>query len=116
MKTQLTHIRINVSDINKSLKWYEEVLGFENDGGWPLDKPTYYDFITGTGATFAIMEVKTEKSYGRLNFHCEDVDGLWNQLKDRVTVVEPLFNTSYGTRKFTIADPDGNELGFCMTA
>jgi predicted enzyme related to lactoylglutathione lyase len=27
-------------------------------------------------------------------------------------VIEPLFNTPYGTRKFTIRDPDGNELGF----
>ena len=34
----------------------------------------------------------------------------------RRTVVEPLFDTPYGTRKFTIADPDGNELGFVGTA
>jgi uncharacterized glyoxalase superfamily protein PhnB len=27
-------------------------------------------------------------------------------------VVEPLFDTPYGTRKFTVRDPDGNELGF----
>jgi len=27
-------------------------------------------------------------------------------------VIAPLFTTPYGTRKFTIADPDGNELGF----
>jgi len=33
-------------------------------------------------------------------------------VKDNATVVEPLFDTAYGTRKFTIADPDGNELGF----
>jgi len=31
---------------------------------------------------------------------------------DRVRVVEALFTTSYGSRKFTIADPDGNEIGF----
>jgi hypothetical protein len=34
------------------------------------------------------------------------------RLKDQVRVVEALFTTEYGTRKFTIADPDGNELGF----
>ena len=27
-------------------------------------------------------------------------------------VVEALFDTPYGTRKFTVKDPDGNELGF----
>lgn len=112
MKTCLNHVRVNVSDINKSLKWYEEVLGFENDGGWPLDNPTYYDFVSEGGAKFAIMEVKEEKSHGRLNFHVDNVDELWERLKDKVQVVEPLFNTPWGTRKFTIADWDGNELGF----
>jgi hypothetical protein len=27
-------------------------------------------------------------------------------------VIESLIDTPYGTRKFTIRDPDGNELGF----
>jgi uncharacterized glyoxalase superfamily protein PhnB len=48
----------------------------------------------------------------RFNFTVDDPEELWVELKDRVTVVEPLFDTPYGTRKFTIADPDGNELGF----
>ena len=48
----------------------------------------------------------------RFNFTVDDPDDLWNRLKDDVTVVEPLFDTGYGTRNFTIADPDGNELGF----
>ena len=46
------------------------------------------------------------------NFTVDDPDALWEQLKGAVTVIEPLFDTAYGTRKFTIADPDGNELGF----
>lgn len=43
----------------------------------------------------------------------EEVDWFWEQLKNRVTVIEPIHATPWGTRKFTIADPDGNELGFC---
>ena len=43
------------------------------------------------------------------------VDWYTTVWKDRATVVEPLFDTPYGTRKFTIADPDGNELGFVRT-
>ncbi len=38
----------------------------------------------------------------------------WEQLKDKVEIIEPLFDTPYGTRKFTIKDLDGNELGFCQ--
>ena len=32
--------------------------------------------------------------------------------RERADVVEQLIDTPYGTRKFTIRDPDGNELGF----
>jgi predicted enzyme related to lactoylglutathione lyase len=112
MKTRLNHVRINVYDINRALKWYEEILGFQNDGGWPLDNPKYYDFVSEEGAKFAIMEVESEKSYGRLNFDVENVDELWEAVKSKVDIVEPLFDTPWGTRKFTIKDLDGNELGF----
>ena len=51
-------------------------------------------------------------SAGRFNFSVRDVDAWWEKLRDRAEVVEPLFDTPYGTRKFTVRDPDGNELGF----
>lgn len=47
-----------------------------------------------------------------MNFEVDDVDGWWRKLGEDVDVLEPLMNTPYGTRKFTIRDPDGNELGF----
>ncbi len=113
MKTRLTHVRVNVSDLERSIAWYEGVLGFENDGGWPPEKPTYMQFRAAEGAVFSIMEMESsKKSYGRLNFVVENVDELWDRLKDKVEIVEPLFDTPYGTRKFTIMDVDGNELGF----
>jgi uncharacterized glyoxalase superfamily protein PhnB len=112
MKTRLNHVRVNVSDINTALKWYQEILGFECDSGWPPENPTYYDFTSEEGATFAIMEVKDEKSHGRLNFNVDEVEELWQKLKDKVEIVEPIFDTPWGTKKFTIKDLDGNELGF----
>jgi uncharacterized glyoxalase superfamily protein PhnB len=112
MKTRLNHVRVNVYDINEALKCYEEILGFENDGGWPPENPTYYDFVSEDGAKFAIMEVKSDNSHGRLNFQVDNVDELWNRLKDKVEIVEPLFDTPWGTRKFTIKDLDGSELRF----
>jgi predicted enzyme related to lactoylglutathione lyase len=77
---------------------------------WPPDAPNYAHFMTHSGATFAVMEA--EGRGGRFNFTVDDPDALWNQVKGLAIVVEPLFDTPYGTRKFTIADPDGNELGF----
>ena len=48
----------------------------------------------------------------RINVSDFNVDAWWEKLRDRAEVVEPLFDTPYGTRKFTVKDPDGNELGF----
>lgn len=62
---------------------------------------------------FSVLEAEPVPTGARVNFDVEHVDALWERLKDLVEVVEPLFDTTYGTRKFTIRDLDGNELGFC---
>ena len=110
MHTRLDHVRANVASLGRAVEWYTTVLGFEVESYWPPDQPTYAHFTSGGGATFAVMEA--DGRGGRFNFSVDDPDALWNELKDRAPVIEPLFDTAYGTRKFTIADPDGNELGF----
>lgn len=110
MKTRLEHARANVVDLDAALDWYTTVLGFEIDALWPPDRPTYAHFKMGSGAVFAIQEA--DGRGGRFNFTIEDPDEMWHRVKDGVAVIEELFTTEYGTRKFTIADPDGNELGF----
>lgn len=114
MKTRLNHVRINVKDLFRSIEWYENVLGFKTDGKpYPADNPVYIGFERDEGATFSIMVDTGVPSHGRFNFDVFHVDEFWEKIKDKVEVVEPLFDTPYGTRKFTIKDPDGNELGFC---
>ncbi|MCI9553041.1 MAG: VOC family protein [Acutalibacter sp.] len=110
---KLGHVKLGVSDLKRSLEWYTQILGFEVDSYWPKEKPNYYDF-KGSGATFSIGQAEHGGIYhgGRINFEVDDVGGLWEKLKDKATVVEPIWDTPWGTRKFTIADPDGNELGF----
>lgn len=113
MRTELSHARANVADLTRSVEWYTTVLGFEVEAYWPPDAPTYAHFAADGGAIFAVMEA--DGRGGRFNFTVADPDALWEQLRDRVTVVEALFDTAYGTRRFTIADPDGNELGFVQS-
>ncbi|MDH3684911.1 MAG: VOC family protein [Myxococcales bacterium] len=112
MKTRLTHARANVRDLAAAIRWYTEVLGFELESTWPPQNPNYAHFIAGEGAVFGIMAVDPVPCGGRFNFSVDDVDELWSRLGSRAPVVEALFDTAYGTRKFTIQDPDGNELGF----
>jgi catechol 2,3-dioxygenase-like lactoylglutathione lyase family enzyme len=112
MKTILTHVRINVSDVQRAAQWYVEVLGFEISVRYPEDNPYYISFEARGGADFSIQQDEAYPSKGRCNFLTSNLEKLWESLKDKVTVVEELHSTPYGVTKFTIADPDGNELGF----
>ncbi|MFD1021006.1 VOC family protein [Thalassobacillus hwangdonensis] len=112
MEIYLDHVRVNVSNLHQGIEWYEGTLGFKVTGHWPPENPNYAHFETGKGAIFAIMETDPSPSHGRLNFKVENVDHYWDQVADKVEILEDLFETPYGTKKFTIKDPDGNELGF----
>lgn len=112
MQTRLTHVRANVRNLQQAIEWYSQILGFEIEGYWPPDDPTYAAFVSQEGAAFSVMEAEPVPTGARFNFCFKGVDTLWESLKDKVQVVEPLFDTPYGTRKFTIRDLDGNELGF----
>jgi predicted enzyme related to lactoylglutathione lyase len=108
---RLMHVRVNVSDFDRSVAWYESILGLTAEAHWPPDNPVYAHFNTG-GAQFAISVLAPAPGAARFNFSVDDVDQWWERLRDRADVVEPLYDTPYGTRKFTVSDPDGNELGF----
>lgn len=112
MKTNLQHVRANISNLDQSIKWYTEVLGFELDSVWPPEKPNYADFLSEEGTvTFSVMVDSVGGSSARFNFDVKDVDAEWNRLKDIAEVVEEIMDTPYGTRKFAVADPDGNVIG-----
>ena len=108
---RLEHVRVNVSDFRRALTWYESILVLPARSHWPPEDPKYAHFDTG-GAQFAISELDPVPAAGRYNFSVIDVDSWWAKLRDRAEVVEELYDTPYGSRKFTIKDPDGNELGF----
>ncbi len=110
MRTRLEHAWANVADLGRAIEWYTTVLGFELEARWPPEHPHYAHFHCDRGAVFAIQEAPGRG--GRFNFTVDDPDALWEWLRGRVTIIEELFDTPYGSRKFTIADPDGNELGF----
>lgn len=112
MKTRLTHVRANVSDLEKAIEWYERILGFKVIGRWPKSSPVYAHFEMDGGAVFSIFVSERHPSNARFNFSVTEVERLWELLRDKVDVIEPLYETSYHVRKFTIRDPDGNELGF----
>ena len=47
-----------------------------------------------------------------VNFDVQEIESLWNRIRDKVEVEAELGETPWGSYKFIIRDPDGCRLGF----
>ncbi len=105
-----------VQDIEKSIKFYQEKLGFEVTFTWK--NPVEYAVLKG-GDQVAIHLTKREDKlqpspvHTALYIFVHDVDDLYTDLNQRgVEILTPLGDRDYYMRDFDIKDPDGYILCF----
>src|SRR5512133_724797 len=105
---KLAGITRTVASLEKSRQFYEETLGFERDAFYA---PTQWQSYKCQDSTyFAVGE--GPGSTNQISFTLADVEALWERIKDKVEVINPLEQTPWGTYRFVIRDPDGNLLAF----
>ncbi len=111
---------IHVLDVRATVDWYQSIGFTVND--------TYSD--DGDGLSFAMLSFgKSEVMFnegGRtstedrrevdLYVYSENVDQLYDRLKDRVEVVQELYDTFYGMREFIIRDINRFWITFGQTS
>ena len=104
---------MTVTDLDATLGFYQDVLGFECDNrmeGWVVVQKD------GIELMFSLPNQHTpfEKPIftGSFYFNLDDVDALWLELKDKAAVVYPLETFDYGMREFAILDNNGYRLQF----
>jgi catechol 2,3-dioxygenase-like lactoylglutathione lyase family enzyme len=102
---------IPVTDIQKSINFYSEVLGmtkvFENGN------PVVFAILVRGEAEFHLTQVKNYKANDRNLAHLmvEDATTLHDHLrKHGVQIVKGLQTADYGLRQFVFVDPDGNRI------
>jgi uncharacterized glyoxalase superfamily protein PhnB len=102
-----------VDDIEQALTFYRDVLGFECASqmeGWAC--------LVNHGVELMISVPNHQQPFNRPHFtgsfyfKTDDVDELWEQLKDKGSVVYPIEDFSYGMREFAIRDNSGYILQF----
>ena len=99
---------IHVPDVKRTVDWYTGI-GFTvvqtyDDGG---DGLSFAILSFGSGQVMFNSGGGTSTQRRRevdLYVYTDDVDALFERLKDRVEVVEPLHDTFYGMREFIIRD------------
>ena len=116
-------------DITRAIDYYRKTLGFELAGAMPEDEPTWcllkrdnvrimflgphdHGDEEGHDHDDADHDHEHAPAVSSLYFYPDNVDALWDQLKDKVEVEHPLEDMDYGMREFTIRDPNGYALNF----
>lgn len=122
-----------VSNVEKSLAFYEGVLGFSRGMTVPEQSPFVFASVTSGPAEifFNDYAVVAKESPATANLPIgggntmfieigaagegapgKAIDAFHDQIKDRVKVLMPLVTQWYGMREFAIADPDGYVITF----
>jgi uncharacterized glyoxalase superfamily protein PhnB len=105
-------------DIPATIEFYTTVLGFAQRGIFKHeDTITWCDLVRDeVSVMFCLpnehMNYGTILLSGSLYINVEDVDAVWNSLKDKCEVVYPIENFIYEMREFAVKDNNGYVLNF----
>ncbi len=103
--------RVPVTNLSRTVEFYQKYLGFEVDVAWPAEKPTFCILLRDDVRIgfYEPDEHRPAKSTGHCDFsiQVEDVQGLHAALKDQLPIEWGPEVYFYGRREFAVLDPDG---------
>jgi uncharacterized glyoxalase superfamily protein PhnB len=108
-----------VNDLDKSIGWYRDVLGFAVTDRWEHEGKLMGVELRAGGITFMLGQDDWKKGRDRVKgeafrIYCEttqDVDRLAEQIKARGgTLAQEPMDESWGARTISVDDPDGFKI------
>jgi uncharacterized glyoxalase superfamily protein PhnB len=113
MKLENVKPMLAVNSMDDTIRFYCEVLGFECANrmeGWAALRKDSVEVMISIPNAHEPFEKPTLT--GSLYFTSDDVDDLWEKIKEKTQVVYPIENFYYGMREFAIRDNNGYILQF----
>jgi uncharacterized glyoxalase superfamily protein PhnB len=111
---------LRVRDVDLSLRFYTQVLGFEGEGGLPgLDGRAVLAEARLDEARVMLV-ARDDRRVGGAELYIQlptriDLERFYERLKARtVCVIDDLHDELWGDRAFTIIDPDAHRLTFAQ--
>jgi uncharacterized glyoxalase superfamily protein PhnB len=113
-----------VSNVEKSLSFYQDTLGFARGMTVPEQSPFVFASVTSGPVEIFFNDrstVSKESPHmgglalggGNTMFiEVTGIDAYHDQIKDRVKIVLPIVTQWYGMREFALVDPDGYVITF----
>lgn len=115
-----------VKDVNSHIRLYKEDFGFDvvsqyprwGNLQWALMENKQRDMQVMFEKETAIMEeiagLENKAAGGKLTYYAEvdDIDGVYEKIKERMKVVTDIYATSYGMDEFVAQDREGYVIVF----
>lgn len=118
MKLKSLRPMLETADLRQTIKFYTEVLGFKCNALYPDQENPFWANLYRDDVEI-MFTVRSEHSIfekpvmtGSLYFNPDNVDEMWEQLKDQAAIEYPIENFDYGMREFAIRDCNGYVLQF----
>ena len=110
-----------VADISKTMRWYEEQLGFSVDP-FPPAEPYVFAILRRDDVEIMLQRID---GYEKPNVYSlrdggvwdayirvEGIKDLYESVREKATIVQPLREQPYGNWEFEVKDPNGYVLVF----
>lgn len=114
---KLTSLRpmLWTAQLKETCDFYTNTLGFtlgeyNEDWGWASLQRDGVDIMLARPTEHTAFD--QPKFTGSFYFNTDDVNTLWDSLKDKVNVFYPMEDFEYGMREFAILDNNGYILQF----
>lgn len=109
---------LQVRDVKASAAFYRDMLGFRYDRFWGDDPEVPAFCMVHRGRISLALDRARDgtvplNQYWAAYLYVDDADALFAEFSGKgVDIVEPLADTFYRMREFTLRDPDGHLLAF----
>ena len=118
MKLLTMRPMLETDNLKQTIDFYCGLLGFTCQNCFPdIENPVWASLENnGVELMFSVRNahsiVEKATMTGSLYFNPQNVDEVWNQLRDKVAIEYPIENFDYGMREFAIRDCNGYLLQF----
>lgn len=114
MKANLASAILQVSNLNNSIRFYTEALGFEEE--FVFGDPPYYAGVKMGNIIIHLnagKENESRRGMGSVYVFCDEVDDYYKSIEEKkVEITSRLETWPYDMRDFQVKDIDGNLLCF----
>ncbi|HEX7065925.1 MAG TPA: VOC family protein [Bacillales bacterium] len=120
--SKIATVEVPVSNLDRSIKWYTEVLDLHLDYKGDQDAmllfykkgtPSIFLVETEEADTLSFFNSNTGVTHSVIDFYTADLKGFYGYLKEQNVEVGSYNADPNGVGGFGFKDPDGNSLSAC---